>query len=138
MAHLCILASVRREKLAQIRDPADLRNLASRTTYASHFIAGAPGEIHDAMDSGAPLDTDTWHPLRGFMFHEPAAVQQLATRLTAFAARAFVTDGPLHNADWFKSEITKVVDIFQHASSTGESIVTHLDLTRTGKRSPHS
>ena len=134
MAYLCILASVPRDKLTQIRDPSDLRNLASRTTYASHLIAGVPGELHDAMDGGAPLETDTWHPLRGFIFHEPAAVQQLATRLTAFATRAFAADGSLHNHDWFKSEITKVVGIFQHASATGEAIVNHLDLTRTGEK----
>jgi hypothetical protein len=134
MAYLCILASIPRDKLSLIRHPSNVREFISRTAYASHLIAGVSPELHDAMDGGAPLDTDTWHPLRGFMFHEPAAVQQLATHLTAFATRAFATHDQLHTDDWFKSEITKVVEIFQHACSTGEAIVTHLDLTRTGKR----
>lgn len=136
MAYSCILGSVPRDTVEQIRVPADLSRFASRIAHASHFIAPMP-EIHEAMDGGTPLDTDTWHPLRGFMFHEPHAVQEHATRLAAFAARAFAPGGQLHadDCDWFRTEITKVVDLFQHASAAGESVVTHLDLTRTGKKS---
>ena len=42
------------------------------------FRLAARTELRDAMDGGTRLDTDTWHPLRGFMLHKPAAVQERA------------------------------------------------------------
>ncbi|MFN8009283.1 MAG: hypothetical protein U0V70_20105 [Terriglobia bacterium] len=83
------------------------------------------------MDGGTSLDTDTWHPLRGFMLHQPAAVQQHATRLAAVASD---TSHLIHSDDFVRTELTKVVDLFRHASIAGESVVTSLDLTRTGKK----
>ena len=102
MAYLCIIASLPRDRVEQIRVPADVPRLASRVAYASHFIVPASTELRDAMDGGAPLDTETWHPL--------------------------------HGDTWTQAEATKVIDLFQHASTAGEAVVTHLDLTRTGKR----
>lgn len=134
MAYMCIIASVPRDKVGQIRLPADVSRLASRIAFASHYIVPASSEIREAMDGGSPLDTDTWHPLRGFMFHEPSAVQQHAARLADFAARMSTTGHPLQADQWTRTEIEKVVHLFQHASSAGESVVTTLDLTRTGKR----
>jgi hypothetical protein len=134
MAYLCIIASVPRNRAEDIRVPADIPRLASRAAYASHFIVPASTELRNAMDGGTPLDTDTRHPLRGFMIHEPAAVQERATQLTTFAAQMGETGHPLHGDTWTQAEATKVIDLFQHASTAGEAVVTHLDLTRTGKR----
>ncbi len=134
MAYLCIIASVPPDKVQQIRLPADVSRLASRVAFASHYIVPASAEIREAMDGGVPLDTDTWHPLRGFMFHEPSAVQRQAACLSEFSARMSTTGHPLQADEWTRGEIEKVVHLFQHASSAGESVVTALDRTRTGKR----
>ena len=134
MAYLCIIASVPQDRVEQIRGPADGPRLASRVAYASHFIVPASTELRNAMDGGTPLDTDTWHPLRGFLFHEPVAVQERSAQLTTFAAQMSEAGHPLHGDTWTQTEVTKVVDLFRHASTAGEAVVTHLDLTRTGKR----
>jgi hypothetical protein len=134
MAYLCIIASVPRDKVAQIRAPADVPRVASKVAYASHFIVPTSTELREAMDGGTPLDTDTWHPLRGFRLHEPAAVQERVAQLTAFAAQMDETGHPLSGDTWTQAETTKVIDLFRHASIAGEAVVTHLDLTRTGKR----
>lgn len=134
MAYLCTIASVPRNKVELISVPADVPRLASRVAYASHFIVPASTELRDAIDGGTPLDTNTWHPLRGFMFHEPAAVQERAAKLTTFAAEMSEAAHPLYGDTWTQAEATKVIDLFRHASAAGEAVVTHLDLTRTGKR----
>lgn len=134
MAYLCILASVPADKVTQIRVPSDIPRIASRGVCASHYIAPACSELSDAMDGGTPLDTDTWHPLRGFMYHEPVAVQECATRLASLASQMCESRHPLHEDEWSQREARKVIDLFQHASAAGEAVVTHLDLTRTGKR----
>jgi hypothetical protein len=56
-------------------------------------------------------------------------------QLATFAAQMGETGHPLHGDTWMQAEATKVIDLFQHASIAGEAVVTHLDLTRTGKRS---
>jgi len=130
MAYLCIIASVPRERLDLIRAPADVSRLASRIAYASHYIVPASTELRDAIDEGTPLDTDTWHSLRGFMFHEPAAVRNLAARLATFATQMREPGHALHDDVWTQAEVTKVVDLFHHASAAGDAVVTLLDLTR--------
>lgn len=134
MAHLCIIASVPRDKVELIRVPADVSRFASRVAYVSHYIAQASAELREAMDGGTPLDTDTSHQLRGFMFHEPATAQERAAHLASFAAQMRVPGHEFHGDDWTQTEATKVVDLFKYASTTGEAVVTFLDLTRIGKR----
>lgn len=134
MAYLCIIASMPRERVEQIRVPADVARLASRVAYASHFIAPANIALRDAMDGGSPLDTDTWHPLRGFMFHEPSAVRERADGLATLVRQISEPGHPLHDDPWMHAEVTKVVDLFRHANTQGEAVVTLLDLTRTGKK----
>jgi hypothetical protein len=134
MAYLCIIASVPRDRVDQIRVPADVPRLASRVSCASHFIAPGCAELREAMDGGTPLDTDTWHPLRGFMFHEPEAVQEQTSRLVAFAAHLADHGHQFFRDAWTQTEVAKVVDLFRHATAAGETVVTHLDLTRTGKK----
>lgn len=133
MAYMCIIASVTRDKVGQIRVPADVAQFASRVACASHFIVPASKELRDALDGGMPLETDVWHPLRGFMFHEPARVQEQAAHLAALAMRMCEPTHPLHSDKWTQDEVAKVIDLFQHASMRGEAVVTHLDLTRTGR-----
>jgi hypothetical protein len=134
MAYLCIIASVPKDKVNQIRVPSDVPRLASRVACASHFIAAASTEIRDAMGGGAPLDTDTWHPLRGFMLHEPAVVRERAVHLAAFDAQMREPRHPLHTDKWMQTEAANVIDLFQYASNAGEAVVTHLDLTRIGQK----
>ena len=131
MAYMCIMASVPGNRVTEIRTPADISRVASKVGFASYYIVPACPEIQEAMDGGTPLDTDTSHPLRGFMLHQPAAVQQFAARLTAVASDP---THPIHSDDFVRTELSKVVDVFRHASAAGESIVTSLDLTRTGKK----
>ncbi|MDB6134372.1 MAG: hypothetical protein JWM59_2615 [Verrucomicrobiales bacterium] len=83
MAYNCFLASVPHEQLGGIRVPADLQRLASRIMMVSHYIAPACAPVTRAMDGGSHLETDTWHPLRGFKFHSPADVCGIALELAA-------------------------------------------------------
>lgn len=131
MAYMCIMASVPSDRVSEIRTPADIPRVASKVGFASHYIVPACPEIREAMDGGTPLDTDTSHPLRGFMLHQPAAVQQHAARLATVASD---TSHPIHSDHFVHTELRKVVDLFRHASAAGESVVTSLDLTRTGKK----
>jgi hypothetical protein len=95
---------------------------------------GLSSEIRETMDGGMPLDTDTCHPLRGLMFHEPSAVQRQAASLAAFANQMRDPGNPLQDDSWTKAEVAKVADLFHHANTMGEAVVTLLDLARTGKK----
>lgn len=133
MAYMCIIASVPRTRAGEIRVPADVPRLASRVAYASHFIVPASVELRDAMDGGTPMETDTWHPLRGFRLHEAASVHDIAVRLAALATQIREPEHPLHSDAWTQAEALKITELFHHASAAGEAVVTHLDQTRTGK-----
>jgi hypothetical protein len=134
MAYMCIIASVPSDRVAEIRLPADVSRVASRVAWASHYIAPVCPEIQQAMDGGTPMETDTWHPLRGFIVHQPASVHQHALRLAAVASEMSAPAHPLYGDSFVRAEFAKVVDLFRHASSLGDSVVTSLDLTRTGKK----
>ncbi len=77
------------------------------------------------------MDTNTWHPVRGLMRHDSPAVRQHAERLASVAGKASFGSG---YDDFIRAELGNVIDLFQYASSAGESVVTMLDLTRTGKK----
>jgi len=131
---MCIIASVPRARVDEIKVPADVPRFGSRIAYASHFIVPASPELRDAIDGGTPMETDTWHPLRGFRLHEPASVHDIAVRLATLATQMREPEHPLHSDAWTQAEALKVTDLFHHASAADEAVVTHLDLTRTGKR----
>jgi hypothetical protein len=133
MAYLCIIASVPRDRVEQIRVPADVARLSSRVAYVSHLIAPVSTELRDAMDGGTPLETNTWHPLRSLRFHETVEVQAQAARLATLTAQMHEPECPFRNDTWTQAEASKVADLFQHASVAGEAVITHLDLTRTKK-----
>ena len=134
MAHLCTIASVPDHLVREIRNPADLLRVASKFAYASHYIAASAPEIKQAIDGGTPLDTDTWHPVRGFMLNDPAAVFDHTQRLKRLIEEMATPTHRLHKDDFIHTELAKVVVLFRHASLTGESIVTCLDLNRTKRR----
>ena len=104
MAYICIMASVRSDRVAEIRTYADIVRVASKVGFASHYIVLALPEIQEAMDGGIPLDTETSHPLRGFMLHQPAAVQQYAARLATVASD---TSQPIHSDDFVRIRLGK-------------------------------
>jgi len=68
------------------------------------------------------------------MLLEPAAVQKCAARLSTFAQKMHEVGHILQDDSWTQMEVTKVVELFQHASAVGEAVITHLDLMRTGRR----
>jgi hypothetical protein len=134
MAYLCIIASVPRDKAGQILLPADVPRLASKIVIASHYMVPAIPDLRDAVDGGTPLETNTFHPLRGFRLQEPAAVGSHAARLAVQAKQMITPDHPLYGDAWTQAEVMKIIDLFHHASAAGEAVVTHLDLSRTGKQ----
>jgi hypothetical protein len=133
MAHLCILASLPSGGLSEIRAPADVQRLASRVSFASHYIAPACAAITRAMDGGSPVETDTWHPIRGFRAHSPAGVSRIVAELLALELEMWSPVHPFHGDDYLRGEFTKVLKLFQHAASVGEAVVTSLDLNRPGR-----
>ena len=130
MAYLCILASVPSSQLSEIRVPADVQRVASKVSFASHYIAPALPSITRAMDGGIQFETDTWHPLRGFMTHSPVDVTRILTDLSDLDRQLHSPQHELHRDDYFREEFTKVLQLFQHASSVGGAVVTSLDLMR--------
>lgn len=51
MAYMCIIASVPRARVDEIKVPADVPRLASQVAYASHFIVPASPELRDAISA---------------------------------------------------------------------------------------
>lgn len=96
----------------------------------SHYIAPALPSITRAMDGGTRLETDTSHPLRGFMTHNPPEVSRIVAELSELEQRLLLPEHELHRDDYFRGEFTKLLRLFQHAGSAGEAVVTHLDLNR--------
>ena len=130
MAYSCYLASVPTDRVLEIRTPQDVSRVSSRVVWVSHYISPASKEITEAMDGGDELDTDTWHPLRGFMTHHQDDVGRILDDLEALVQKMKSPKHPLHSDDFVAEHLAKVVELFQHARSSGESIVTLLDLSR--------
>jgi hypothetical protein len=81
--------------------------------------------LGQAIDGGEPLRDDLWHPFRSPLVQTLETVKtcwlQLSEAWSTVLRRKEVAED-----DWYKIEITKVLEIFQHASRSTECIVSAL------------
>lgn len=81
--------------------------------------------LRQAVDGGATVSSDLWHPLRPPVFHRPAVVQALHTQL-ADEWRRVLAEKPVPEDDWYRIEIEKVLRLFRHAAGRAECVVSIL------------
>ena len=132
MAYLTLIASIAESEIARFREGSVEAMAASKIEYVSHYLAyGVPEEplrqlLGQAIDGGEPLREDLWHPFRSPLVQTLETVKtrwsQLSEAWSTVLRRIEVAED-----DWYKIEITKVLDIFEHASRNTECIVSALE-----------
>ena len=132
MAYLVIMASMPKEKVADIATPQDIAAFASRTAFCSHLVTEFCPAVLEALDGGVPLVTKMWHPVRGPAVYPLEVVPQTLARIeTVMRDRSAM---PSEYVDWTVTELSRAVELYRHASERGEAVVSMLDLTRSERR----
>ncbi len=132
MAYLVIVASMPKEKAAEIAAPRDIGTFASRAACYSPLVTEFCPTVAQALDRGVPLVTKMWHPIRGPAVYWPEVVPQALDRLEAVIADRSAI--PPEYADWPVTELSRAVEVYRYASEHGEAVVSMLDLTRSQRR----
>jgi hypothetical protein len=132
MAYLTLIASIAESEIARFREGSVEAMAASKIEYVSHYLAYGVAEeplrqlLGQAIDGGEPLREDLWHPFRSPLVQTLETVKtrwlQLSEAWSTVLRRIEVAED-----DWYKIEITKVLDIFEHASRNTECIVSALE-----------
>lgn len=132
MAYLTLIASIAESEIARFREGGIESMAASKIEYVSHYIAYSVYDeplrklLGQAIDGGAPLREDLWHPVRSPLVQTLETVKicwmQLNEVWSTVLRRIEVAED-----DWYKIEITKVLDIFEHAIRNSECIVSALE-----------
>lgn len=68
-----------------------------------------------------------WHPFRVPLLHRPESVTQLADDLDTAWSEMLEKHRQIEDDDFFHPQITKLLELFQHASEQGEAVVSFLD-----------
>ncbi len=68
--------------------------------------------LRELIDGGERLRDDLWHPLRVPAAHSPEAVQKLHSLLVEAWGSIHGKDA----SDWYAGEISKVIDLLEHAN----------------------
>jgi len=132
MAYLVIMASMPKEKVAEIAAPQDIGIFASRTAFCSHLVTEFCPAVAEALDGGVPLVTKMWHPVRGPAVYAPEVVPLALARLEAVVRDR--SSMPVDYAEWTATELSRAVELYRHASEHGEAVISMLDLTRSERR----
>ena len=83
--------------------------------------------LGQALDGGAKVNDQLWHPFREPRFHAPAQVRTLYRRLVEAFQQARGPQMERDDWDWYRQEIGEVLRAFRHASERGECIVSVLE-----------
>lgn len=97
--------------------PTDLRNL-----------------LREAIDGGQTLRSDLWHPLRGPVWHPSITVVGIESRLRSVWSDLLSKHPPLDPNDWYAVEISKVLQVFKHASAAHNGVVSFLERPMVSER----
>jgi hypothetical protein len=143
MAYLTVVASITEDEVIRYREGLVETMAASRIERISHFLAYAVREqplgklVGEAIDGGEPLREDLWHPLRAPVMQNAEMVKNRWYRISE-AWSAVVVKKEVVADDWYRIEISKLLEIFAHASRNSECIVSMLALTQSLPRSTDS
>jgi hypothetical protein len=137
MAYLSFLASVPESEVLAIRADAEVRLQPSLIVYVSHLIAyfvevQPLGELlGKAIDGGEILnDKLTFRFLRFLSptYHNPQSVRLLHADLTASWQQATQDKSSDLGSDmWYRMEIGKTLQAFEHAAKRGECLVSAIE-----------
>jgi hypothetical protein len=139
LAYLNYLASVPTGEVAALHADAAILLQPSLLLGVSHVIAywvkpQPLGQLlGQAIDGGAVLNRELWHPLRVPVYHEPEAVRSLLARLEE-AWQGALASRPVREDDWYRIEIEKVLRLFRHAAEHNECVVSVLEPPTDRKR----
>jgi hypothetical protein len=139
MAYITHLASIAEGDVDEFRLNATLQLHPSLVCGASHLLSywvtvQPLGQLlNEAIDGGEVLHRELWHPLRPPMFHRPPKVQSLSDRVGA-AWEAAISEVPQDDGGWYAIEIGKLLQLYRHAASAGECVVTALALPADEER----
>jgi len=132
MAYLTLIASIAESEIAHFRECSIELMAASKIEYVSHHLAYGVREeplgklLGQAIDGGEPLREDLWRPFRSPLAQTLEMVKTCWLRLSE-AWSTVLRRKEIAEDDWYKIEVTKVSDIFEHASRNTECIVSALE-----------
>ncbi|MCA9101719.1 MAG: hypothetical protein KDA63_11240 [Planctomycetales bacterium] len=133
MAYLNHLYSVPAKQLARCKSWKLIRVVATHATACSHIIGYWPeseplrNALGTALDGGRVLDPGWRHQLRMPTFHTPDEVSELSAQIEDVWRRALEEFGELAADDWWRIEIEKCLNVFRHAASHEEAVVSILE-----------
>jgi hypothetical protein len=132
MAYLTLLASVSEEQTILLRRGEIKTCKPHLVVSCSHLLTSwvRPARLREllrsAIDGGTVLRQDLWHPFRVPLWLDPGEVARLDLKLSAEWQTLIQEHGKPSTTDWYAIEISKVLQIFGHASAKGEGIVSLL------------
>jgi hypothetical protein len=133
MAYSVLLASVSDDQVVEFREEKRTYLVADSSTRCSHALTAwvKLTELRDslrlAIDGGQSLRPDLWHPLRSPVWHSPAAVARIESQLGRIWDDLLANHSPADPKDWYVIEISKVLELLRHASSSHNSVVSFLE-----------
>jgi hypothetical protein len=133
MAYATLLASVSDDRVIAFREEKLALLEADLSIRCSHqlaylFLPSELGEsLREAIDGGLILRHDLWHPFRQPIWHRSTAVADMESQLRRGWNSLLEKHGPLDSNDWFRIEISKVLEVFGHASASRNGVVSFLE-----------
>jgi hypothetical protein len=131
VAYLTYLAAVSEDQVTALRvDPSAVAD-PSLVVAVSYLIASWVQVqpfgrlLGQAVDGGAEVSSELWHPLRPPRFQPPDAVRRLQLQLAAEWEKV-LSELPLPEDDWYRVEIEKVLRLYRHAVARAEGVVSAL------------
>lgn len=139
MAYLNYIASIPESQIRDFQSRAIGQlspALLARTTHGlvSYFdFEPFRALIEEALDGGAVLRDDFWHPLRPPHVHTPSEVVRFYPLLQE-ADERFLESLPPEERQWSQMDIQPLIDVFAHAASHGFCIVSVLEPPQDAER----
>ena len=131
MAYLNILAAVSPSQVDALREDASVLLRPSIRDAVSHLMAywirvQPLGQLlSHAIDGGAPLRDDLWHPLREPVYHMPAVAQLWYEQLVITWAMTTEWD-QLPERGWLEDAMRRLLRVYGRAAKAGECVVSVL------------
>lgn len=143
MAYLNLLAATPQDQVDALRSDASVLLRPSLLVGVSHllgyWIQVQPlGQLLAmAIDDGALINDELWHPLRPPVYQLPEMVHLLHEQMVIEWAVAS-TDHALHvDRDWLASEMKRLLRVYRRAAEWGECVVSVLQSPADEERAKH-
>ena len=139
MAYSALVASTPSDAVAAYRDGSS-ELAASGVIRVSHLLSywvqvqPLGWVLGECIDGGEILADRLWHPFRLPLLHRPQEVVRLSCDLNAAWQQVVSEHFSAEDDDFFQPQITGLLNLFQHAAETGESVVSFLDRPADNER----